>query len=966
MNIKYGLTALLLLTITACGAGKEGKVEIHSTVAGLNPQLSVDVRFINTQSGNSVYSKSLSVADEGDNSVTLPLGQYRFTVDRIPDGYQCTSELNEGPGENEQHFEVICSDGAIVSLSSGVTLAGVDLSGLHATVVSPFSASIQQLRPEMIVSVLEDSVTGVDDSSTYNIDYHRLDVQLLDESGEASELQSDALGNLTVRYDSRLLNSAPDTLITVEFACADGQSSSCNLNHPMRVSLSAERFAAGAWRSNVLTEILYRKLEYPLSAGYSAAAINVELEKMAQRVVSSGSGPVNLDHVLAWSGEMSNVSHSQAVNEFATLLSQPSQQSELHQALSRAASPAMASASIGGADFSLMGLSGDYVIVAGTTAVQLFDISDIQNPALLFSHLLPDAAADLVVQDNIAYIAHQGVMVIDFNNPVSPLVHNYSEPRGARYSSIDVRNHYIYALMPDHTVILDAVQSDAITEVNDLGRSDAIHVAGDRLVMHKFFNLGYGFAVYDLAVPGNPAQLSEYITHERMWSLDHVGNILYTVQLNGPVLYDLSDASGPVKLPFSSYDPTLLSADSNDRYAIFRSNHSTEYFDPTSWERLLLYSTASPDAPVYLGNVVLEDTEIRDLAVQGDRAYVLTASGLDLVDLNATEPQFQTTLGLAGSVDSIHARNHHLYTARFYVVPDNGVFESTDFTYLDVYSLADSDHPALVSDPEAHYYVSMEPAGFVEAGSTLYFAGTFLDFFSPARGGIFAYNLSSPGMLVAEGAAFTDYEKRINRPQIFPGYLFIPEYGITGSNDDLGFSIVDIQNPVLPASIGSFALSGYTAALAVQDQYLFAASGGIQVVDLSTPAAPVLMSNFETSGITQNVLIAENLNKRYAYVLESGPNFSVLDASDPLNLTELARITFPGSADMQWIRDGHYIYAATKDLHLQIIDIQDPQLPKVMVGPSLRGAARSLSVQGGKLYVGTDYGVEVANLLAAE
>ena len=102
MNIKYGLTALLLLTITACGAGKEGKVEIHSTVAGLNPQLSVDVRFINTQSGNSVYSKSLSVADEGDNSVTLPLGQYRFTVDRIPDGYQCTSELNEGPGENEQ------------------------------------------------------------------------------------------------------------------------------------------------------------------------------------------------------------------------------------------------------------------------------------------------------------------------------------------------------------------------------------------------------------------------------------------------------------------------------------------------------------------------------------------------------------------------------------------------------------------------------------------------------------------------------------------------------------------------------------------------------------------------------------------------------------------------------------------------------------------------------------------------
>ncbi len=169
---------------------------------------------------------------------------------------------------------------------------------------------------------------------------------------------------------------------------------------------------------------------------------------------------------------------------------------------------------------------------------------------------------------------------------------------------------------------------------------------------------------------------------------------------------------------------------------------------------------------------------------------------------------------------------------------------------------------------------------------------------------------------------------------------------VTGTTVAIGdgnaVTLVDVSDPASPTKLSRLPIVSdpeQIVGLAVNGSTLFATwlglggdqpTGGVTSIDISDPAAPAQLGVFAVEGSPSSMSsVGDTL-----YVGETFPtDVVVIDASDPANMAEAARIDFPltGSVDVYAEGDRLFTGASTDDFlvnRIGVHDISNPRAPQ--------------------------------------
>jgi hypothetical protein len=183
--------------------------------------------------------------------------------------------------------------------------------------------------------------------------------------------------------------------------------------------------------------------------------------------------------------------------------------------------------------------------------------------------------------------------------------------------------------------------------------------------------------------------------------------------------------------------------------------------------------------------------------------------------------------------------------------------------------------------------------------------------------------------------------------------------------------VFDVADPARPSQIGQFPTEAPATKVLLQGQlaYLVAGTAGLYVVNVSNAQQPVLVGRYQPDDALSSVVVSAgrayvggrrglyvldvtdpsqpseigkhqlpepvqtiSLVDRYAYVhafeSDRGPDFFVLDVSDPAHISEVMSLAFYRWAAATALV-GRYLLAAGED-GVNVFDISRPERPRVV------------------------------------
>jgi len=608
-----------------------------------------------------------------------------------------------------------------------------------------------------------------------------------------------------------------------------------------------------------------------------------------------------------------------------------------------------------------------------------YDLTDPLSPKELGSTPLKSITVGMTIDHGFAYIASwdDGLQIVDVRDPANPI------SRGAivlpeRAARVAAANGFAYVSSYQSVHVVDATNPSAPTLVRSIGAVGDVAISGNLLFLAKTT----AFEVYDLAQPSSP-QLRGSLPFS---SIDILSGVIageggvYTFSYYSVFSMDVSNPEAPKVL--GSY----RIVDGNIRG--MAQSGSEVYL--TVGNRYDAVDMSAPGAPKLSGSHRLPQS-LYSVALSGSVAFGIDVnglpSGIEIIEnsdiLNPVRIGRLETTRRAFSIDVIGDYAYVLFNDSFATNNATGVIDVKDprhprmvtesfttnlysqFRKYGDYALAltPTRFAALdLSNPEAPRLVSQLPT--VTPGRTLALDGTrayvsFDDSFS-------IYDISNPLSLKLLGRFKTNSIPSIMTVAARGNVAYIGTY----TN---GLAMVDVSNPGAPRYLASFQPGSYVFGVQLFGDTGFAqGSLGGTMLDISDPLHPIEKLRSNLLGPVLNVrgsfiqqfwnglatveIIRGNPQKmtravlpgkwedvavsgRYAYVVSSQTNLSVVDISDssfPQTVAEL-----PLAAKRIAIR-GRFLYAA--DPYFNIVDIADPIHPKVAA--TLPEPAQTVSISG--------------------
>ena len=393
---------------------------------------------------------------------------------------------------------------------------------------------------------------------------------------------------------------------------------------------------------------------------------------------------------------------------------------------------------------------------------------------------------------------------------------------------------------------------------------------------------------------------------------------------------------------------------------------------------LWVVDISDPSAPTQLGSY---DTPGRAQAVVvvGPRAYVADDTSLRIMDIS--DPTTPAEIGfLDSNAESVAVRGGYAYVGE---VRCAGEACSGTLQVVDVSNPA---APAAVASYDMPGYT-------VDVGVTVVDAKAYV---ADGLGGLRIIDVSDPTAPAAVGA----WPREPSEVQTANG-VYATNVAVTGDYayiaDRLGgMSVVDVSDPSNPEQVGTYAMPGGAADVAIAGSFAYVAGRqGLQIVDLSDTSAPVPAGSYQVPSWPNRVEVEGDL----AYVA-SGRGLRIVDVSipaDPVqvgsydpplkiqNLTTLdgyALVTDGDCAGGQcgghlWLVDttdpafanpagsldlspgfavaastqGSYAYIAARQDGLRVMDLSQPDSPREIGAYQTPGFAMDVAVQGGHAFV---------------
>jgi hypothetical protein len=487
--------------------------------------------------------------------------------------------------------------------------------------------------------------------------------------------------------------------------------------------------------------------------------------------------------------------------------------------------------------------------------------------------------------------ANSQLRIVDMSNPAAPLeIGGYIPPAGGEIYGLTIAGAYAYIVGANDLRIVNISKPAAPIEVGRYATPGFL-VGGIAVVGRYAYIATYdkGLRIVDVYRPNHPIEVGAYLGE----------GIVLTgrVVVDGNFVYVLSERIAPSGLGF------LYS--------------------------LLILDVSRPAVPLKAGlyTPARSNGSVGNVAVTGGYAYATDWDVLHVVAITnpATPKEVGAYLPIGGAVRDLAADDHYAYVAG-----SRGLV------------LVDITHPAApleigVYHPQAGAVYSVVPAGhYTYVGNEIWGRAIFLGAW------LRVVDTSNPVAPVEAGefrAGFVTYPAAISGTLVF------------AVSDYHGVDLLDISNPQVPRSTGTYTISQqlYIQSVVPSGRYLYVTTNhGLRIVDFANPGAPVELGIYVPLGGDYVADVAGF--DRYVYVSTSS-DIRVVDIANPSTPLEVGRYTPPDGAKTGLIaKANRYLYVGTSS-GLRVIDISKPTAPQEIAFCALPFGAGALAVVGHRIYV---------------
>jgi hypothetical protein len=526
-------------------------------------------------------------------------------------------------------------------------------------------------------------------------------------------------------------------------------------------------------------------------------------------------------------------------------------------------------------------LSGAYAYVTTGQGAGLFvvDVSEPAAPFLLSTRYTGHPLSDVVVSGELAIVTGAALHLLDISDPSVPVeVGSHTFPLGQTGSKkTAVAGRYAFALFHDSKGRAGGFQ---IIDISDPAAAEVVGTfAGDFIIYQILPVADYVYllvggsgekphvTMVDISDPAQPFEIG--LGHPSLWqakSMAVVDQHLYLADPNETGvscclrLFDIADPMRPELISdFHGGIGPVQSMLARDGlvYVVGGDGLSiVDFSEPTTPSKVGFYQVGRlPDFG-------------RDVLVSGKYAYIAAGrAGLLVVNINdPANPSIVSHHDTAGVAWDLALDGEFVYVADEY----NGL------RVIDVSNPLNPVGVGVYYLPEQleffHSVTVVDGYAYVADGS-----------FEVGQMGLHVVDVSDPIRPAAAGYLPLDIsaqEKRFARIEdvaVANGYAYLAAGGA-------GLRVIDVTEPERPVEVGVYETPGRADNLAVTGRHLFLADGDLRIVDRFDPAAPALVGFLDLPDFSTTPQVAVQGN--FAYVASSG--VQILDISTPNELVVVA------------------------------------------------------------------------------
>lgn len=530
--------------------------------------------------------------------------------------------------------------------------------------------------------------------------------------------------------------------------------------------------------------------------------------------------------------------------------------------------------------------TGTMLAVAnGVSGLQLVDVQDPENPAVIGESRIGGTAVDVAVANGIAWVAvgRGGVRGVDISDPASPTVVAAFRPAVVTYG-VAVSGTTLWLATNEGLHSLDIGNPARPTAI---GKADFISgvdltIVADLAYVAAAWN---GLAIFDISDPARPEFVGAWADFNSA-SVDVVvdGSIAYLADIDLAVI-DVSDPTSPViiaRYSTSGVWPIGLGLQ-DDRLAVAGDAGGLHVLDVTE-----------PGEPVLAAHMETPGSH-RAIAVVGDLAVLASngdEAGLRTIDLSDPENP-----SLAGSADG---PDYTSYVDVVVLADHAYVMDSIDGFY--VFDLADPANP--------NFLIAHEVIGGMHGADS--WDGQLVT--AAYRDGLILFDVSQPQSPVETW--------RIDSLRNATDLVVVDDLAYVVWES--GLAVVDLGAPGGPEVIGE-APGTSARAIDVSGSVAVAAGGwkGLLVYDVSDPTRPSEVARRETGDCGHVVALGDRA-VTWEYRRSSCDTITVFDISTPEQPVELGRRCISTAT---LARNDSSILAVERYGGLRVLDLSACELP---------------------------------------
>jgi len=486
------------------------------------------------------------------------------------------------------------------------------------------------------------------------------------------------------------------------------------------------------------------------------------------------------------------------------------------------------------------------VAVQNTTAfygnggyLEIADISNPATPTMVTTVLMPEIVQDVAVRGDFAYVASNGLRILDISN--LPAVTEVGYCCVGYVWGVTVNGNYAYTR--DHwgnmsiIDISDPSIPSRISTFSTDGVTRQITVKNDVAYIASWSG---GIYIVDVSTPSHPTLIGRFDLEPDAFGIDIQNEYAFVgASHDGFIVLDVSNPAEPDSV-------ATINTEGSADLVFVRGDYA---YVSCSSRGLYIIDITDPRDPQIAGRLDVEDP-VHDLVIAGDFAY--TAEGDDgMRIISILHPSSPTTVGSCdsgGNSSNVAVAGNYAYVAQF----------GKELQILDI------------SQPHIPIVVGTYDAGdriidISVDGERAYITDSDLDLLTVLD----IANPSAPSFL---GSFEIQWPGSAWSVEVHDGIAYVTTY-----HD--GLWLIDVSNPAAAVILATYDTSGEARDVTVDDGHAYVRDGpgGVVILDVSSPTEPEFLANIAT----ESFVLATAIDGERLIIGESGAQLRVFDITNP-------------------------------------------------------------------------------------